>query len=732
MERYDYVLARREVIAIVVAALLCLLAGPRGAAASSGGTTIVNSVTATYSDARGRSYATLSNVLVATVAEIGAISVSPKQAQANTQSDTVAVNQTAIRTFVVANGSNISDAYRVTALTAGSLKIVSASWLLADGSKQDAMNGAVSPTIAAGGFIKLLVTVSTSGLAIGAQVPVDVTVQTTAAGTVNGLQSDTGREWIVGGSAPVLTGPSGANTQVTKTANKVTVVQSEPGSTVTFDITAQNSGGSAAQNVVVSDNVPAGMAIVASSAKIDGQAAGSAATIQGQTITVNVGSLAAGAALDVSFQASVPPGQVLGESFVNIASIAADGIPAQQTTPASVLAGTANIVFDGFGGEHHPVGGAVVALLDAQHHPVQLENTSSSSARRTAATVPGAATQNPFTTGPDGAYGFALQPDQIATGGSRFFLTIAAAGYLNREVQLDITPGAEDQLYDVKATSLDGQPLAAAGGFTLTGNAVQLQNVFGLFGNLPLFSSKTIDVTKTSDRQAAAGGDRVVYTVGFTNTSSSALGATTVVDTLPSGMVYATGTGRLDGRALEPAVSGRTLTWTLPQLAVGIAHTLTYATVVFPTVTEGTTLTNTATVTSVLPSTTAKVSGSASASIAAIAGGLTQRRIVTGRVFVDAAGSGHFTRGDSGVAGVRVYLEDGSYALTDADGRFSFPSVRPGMHVLRLDETTLPSGLRAFRDAAMDSTRATQRLLHGILDDGTMEDVEFALQGGAK
>lgn len=731
MERYDYVLARREVIAVVIAALLCLLAGPRGEAASSGGTTIVNSVTATYSDARGRSYSTLSNVLVATVAQIGAISVSPKQTQPNPQNDTVAVNQPAARVFVVANGSNISDAYRVTALTAGTLKITAASWVLSDGSKQDAMNGAISPTIAAGGFIKLVVTVSTTGLTVGTQVPVDVTVQTTAGGTVNGLQSDTGREWIVGASAPVLTGPSGANTQVTKTANKVTVVQSEPGSTVTFDIAASNSGGSAAQNVVVTDNVPGGMTIVASSAKIDGQAAGPAATVQGQTITVNVGTLAAGASLDVSFQATVPPGQVLGESFVNIASIAADGIPAQQTTPASVLAGTANIVFDGFGGEHHPIGGAVVALLDAQHNPVQLESASSDS-RHTAATVPGAATQNPFVTGADGAYGFALQPDQIAPGGSRFFLTIAAPGYLNRQVQLDITPGAENELYDVKATSLDGQPLATAGGFTLTGSAVQLQNVFGLFGNLPLFSSKAIDVTKTSDRQAAAGGDRVVYTVGFTNTSASLLAAASVVDTLPPGMVYATGTGRMDGVAVEPLVEGRTLTWTLPQLAAGVAHTLTYATVVFPSVTEGTILTNTATVTGELPSTTAKVSGSASASIAVIAGALTDRRVVTGRVFVDSAGSGHFARGDSGVAGVRVYLEDGSYAVTDAGGRFSFPSVRPGMHVLRLDATTLPAGLRAFPAAPMNSTRATQRLLHGILDGGTMEDVEFALQGPAK
>jgi hypothetical protein len=53
------------------------------------------------------------------------------------------------------------------------------------------------------------------------------------------------------------------------------------------------------------------------------------------------------------------------------------------------------------------------------------------------------------------------------------------------------------------------------------------------------------------------------------------------------------------------------------------------------------------------------------------------------------------------------------------------------MHVLRIDPLTLPPDARFFTNARMGSTRAPQRLLHGILDGTTMEDVEFALQGGA-
>jgi hypothetical protein len=66
--------------------------------------------------------------------------------------------------------------------------------------------------------------------------------------------------------------------------------------------------------------------------------------------------------------------------------------------------------------------------------------------------------------------------------------------------------------------------------------------------------------------------------------------------------------------------------------------------------------------------------------------------------------------------------------LSDAEGRFNFPAVRPGMHVLRLDATTLPGGVHA--DGRLYGNWTLQRLVHGVLDDGLMQDVEFALGGG--
>ena len=123
--------------------------------------------------------------------------------------------------------------------------------------------------------------------------------------------------------------------------------------------------------------------------------------------------------------------------------------------------------------------------------------------------------------------------------------------------------------------------------------------------------------------------------------------------------------------------------------------------------------------------------GTASADTRVVAGALGNRIVITGRVFVDAAHTGRFRDGDKGVPGVRVYLEDGSSVTTDQYGRFTFPSVHPGQHVLRVDASSLPAGVRAYDDRRYDSPRSLQRLLHGIYDAGLMHDVNFALEPAA-
>src|SRR5207249_6803966 len=46
--------------------------------------------------------------------------------------------------------------------------------------------------------------------------------------------------------------------------------------------------------------------------------------------------------------------------------------------------------------------------------------------------------------------------------------------------------------------------------------------------------------------------------------------------------------------------------------------------------------------------------------------------------------------GEPGLAGVRLYLDDGTFAVTDVDGEYSFYCLPPRTHALKADATTLP------------------------------------------
>lgn len=721
-------------VIVVLAVLLGFATQGRGLADLTGGTEITNSVSATFTDAAGNQYSTQSNVVTVIVAKLAALVVSPKETAANAATDGATIDSTATRTFVITNTSNIPDAYKIIVAGATPLTIVSMSFVTSTGSFPATLNSTISPTVQPGDSIELAVVMSTANLAMKESYAVNITAQTTA-NADNGLQSDTGEQWIIGASSSNIVGP-GTNptggSGISKTVDHVVVVQSSPGATVTYDVVAQNAGGTQATGVLVTDTVPTGLTADPTSVMINGVS--SPATLSGQVLTIPVGSLNAGATVDVSFNAMTPNISSLGTSYVNVASMSADGMPAQQTTPASVLIGSANIVYNGLAGSGAPVSGATVTLLDANGNLVTIGGTSSSaSAKRTAqaALTPidsEGNTSNPVVTSATGAYGFALLASQIAAGGSTFTLDVNAPGYLNRKIQLTLTPTSNNQLYNVTSIALDEQPIAVAGGYTLTKSAERLSDVFGLFGNIPLFDTRTIVVTKTADRSTAQPGDRVRYEIDFANSTQFPIGATQVIDVMSAGLVYAKGTGQLDGVNDEPTISGQTLTWSLASLDPGAQHKITYDAIVYPTVATGTNLTNNVTVNGVIPGTVASAAGTANVTVQVVAGALTQRRPITGRVFVDNAGTGHFKKGDSGIAGVRIFLEDGSFVVTDPDGRFNFPSARPGMHVLHIDETTLPKNVHPYPNQRMNSTRAMQQLVHGIMDDGLIDDVEFALE----
>lgn len=69
-----------------------------------------------------------------------------------------------------------------------------------------------------------------------------------------------------------------------------------------------------------------------------------------------------------------------------------------------------------------------------------------------------------------------------------------------------------------------------------------------------------------------------------------------------------------------------------------------------------------------------------------------QEGTVIGKVFNDKNGNEKQDRGEAGVPGVHLVTEEGVGVITDNDGKYHIPAVRPGRHVLKIDAHSLPEG----------------------------------------
>jgi uncharacterized repeat protein (TIGR01451 family) len=194
---------------------------------------------------------------------------------------------------------------------------------------------------------------------------------------------------------------------------------------------------------------------------------------------------------------------------------------------------------------------------------------------------------------------------------------------------------------------------------------------------------------KTASVESAAPGDFVLYELVVEN--ASAVGTfrdLRIEDRLPAGLRFRPGSARRDGQQLpDPAISadGRTLQFAIASLGPGERARLRYV-VEVTVAARGRELVNTA----IARAPGGRRSNEARA-VVRLAGELfTDRGFIVGRISEGACGVGD----GPGVAGVRVYLEDGRYALTDAEGKYHFEGVEPGSHVVQIDDYTLPAHLQ--------------------------------------
>ena len=267
----------------------------------------------------------------------------------------------------------------------------------------------------------------------------------------------------------------------------------------------------------------------------------------------------------------------------------------------------------------------------------------------------------------------------------------------------------------------DGRPYVIREGSF--GDAFLLDNPIPFEVDIPLDRpSLDLAMTKTASRANAAPGDVVFYTVTVRNADPARIKrGVTLTDTPSRWLRLRSDTIRINGAAAPQAVTvapdGRTLTIALGDLAAGASARVTYAMTVRPDAPPGRVL-NDAAARDALGR-----QSRASAAVDLVRDGIADRMTIIGRITAGACTLDEAER--TGIAGIRVMLEDGSFAITDADGRYHFEGVVPGTHVVQVSNMTLPEGARMVDCSASTRNAGSASSRFAIGQGGSLVVADF-------
>lgn len=240
--------------------------------------------------------------------------------------------------------------------------------------------------------------------------------------------------------------------------------------------------------------------------------------------------------------------------------------------------------------------------------------------------------------------------------------------------------------------------VTSAGGYSLAagsfGEVFSIDTASSIRFDIPLDPQTEFILTKTAGRQFGDVGDYVNYTVTVQNAGGRSA-PVRLFDTLPLGFRYIDQTSRREQTSIaDPDISddATLLTFPLGILAPGESVTLDYTLQIGPGAPLGDAINRAV----VLAPDDRQLSNIARAEVTLREDLLRSTSTIIGRISERSCdGEENWARDivrGVGVEGVRLYMETGGYAVSDADGLFHFEGVSEGAHVVQVDEETLPQG----------------------------------------
>lgn len=208
-------------------------------------------------------------------------------------------------------------------------------------------------------------------------------------------------------------------------------------------------------------------------------------------------------------------------------------------------------------------------------------------------------------------------------------------------------------------------------------------------------------IAKNVSTAVAVPGDTVQYRITVTNTDPNRnTGAVTITDRLPAAMRLRANSMRYNGVLISADIEpdGRRFSASVPSLPPAGSGLLTYLAEIRQDAQPGNAV-NTAQATDDRGAS----SPVTDASLRIERDGISERFTIIGRIT-----DGSCTvdpQKAAGIGGIRVMLQDGTYTVTDPDGRYHFEGIRPGLHVVQVDPSTFPAD-RAPVDCARNTRTA--------------------------
>ena len=241
----------------------------------------------------------------------------------------------------------------------------------------------------------------------------------------------------------------------------------------------------------------------------------------------------------------------------------------------------------------------------------------------------------------------------------------------------------------------------------------------------PIPTSDQLALTKTASRELVSHGDFFQYSLRLQNRGAGMALQTVITDELPPGFAYQQGSATMDeGGSPEPvmAADGRTLIFNLGDVPMSGVVNIQYVVEVAAGVRPG----------EAVSTARANAEGGVGSGLAVVRtlvrdAFFRDTGFITGRVVV---GECDLSRDEErvGVPGVRVFLEDGTFSVTDDGGRYHFEGVPAGAHVVQVDVATLPDRHEPL--ACLDDTRSAGRPYSRFVDiqGGSLWRADFNLR----